>query len=92
MKLLFVFIILSLSNCGPSPMAIWLEEYQALLKQGIHFFATDPYSVEMQQVQSQISEKEAEVDGLLRSSSMQEQMNFLSKYYDMRVNFYYSVQ
>ena len=91
-KIFCFSIVILLSSCGPSPTVVWLEEYQALLTQGAHFFAVNPYSMEMQQIQSQIAEKEAEVDGLLRNSSMQEQMNFLSKYYDMRVNFYYAVQ
>ena len=91
-KLFCLSTVILLSNCGPSPTAVWLEEYQTLLTKGVQFFAVDPYSTEMQQIQSQIAEKEAEVDGLLRNTSMQEQMNFLSKYYDMRVNFYYAVQ
>ena len=91
-KVFYFSIVILLSSCGPPPTIVWLEEYQALLTQGAHFFAVNPYSMEMQQIQSQIAEKEAEVDGLLRNSSMQEQMNFLSKYYDMRVNFYYAVQ
>lgn len=91
-KLLIGFLLLSFVRCSPSVTDVWLEEYNALLKQGAEVFAIDPYSDEMKSIQYQISEKEAEVDGLLRRVSMQEQMNFLSRYYDMRVNFYYSVQ
>lgn len=92
MKLLLGFLLFFIVRCAPSATEVWLEEYGILLKRGSEIFAIDPYSEEMKQIQYQISEKEAEVDGLLRNSSMQEQMNFLSKYYDMRVNFYYSVQ
>lgn len=92
MKLLLGFLFFFIVHCAPSPTEVWLDEYGILLKRGTEVFAIDPYSDNMKQIQYQISEKEAEVDGLLRNASMQEQMNFLSKYYDMRVNFYYSVQ
>ncbi|MGL4677681.1 MAG: hypothetical protein ACRCWI_08495 [Brevinema sp.] len=88
----YLFLVFFLISCSPSPTEIWLEEYGILLQRGVESFVIDPYSEEIRQIQYQIAEKEAEVDGLLRNASMQEQMSFLSKYYDMRVNFYYSVQ
>ncbi|MGL5956761.1 MAG: hypothetical protein ACRC0X_09250 [Brevinema sp.] len=88
----YLLLMMFFISCGPSPTEIWLEEYGILLQKGVEAFVIDPYSEEIRQIQYQIAEKEAEVDGLLRNASMQEQMSFLSRYYDMRVNFYYSVQ
>ncbi len=92
MKREFLLIIFFLISCSPSPTEIWLEEYRVVLQKGADIFAKDPYSLELQEVQYEIAEKEAEVDGLLRNVSMQEKINFLSKYYDMRVNYYYSAK
>ncbi len=88
--LLFLSVLISCSSS--SPTETWLVEYGVLLQQGIEAYTINPTSNEMRNLQTKISEKEAEVDGLLRNVSMQEQINFLSRYYDMRVNFYYSVQ
>lgn len=89
---LIVFLFFVFSACVPSSSQLWLEEYEVLLQQGVQEFIQNPLSDEMRNVQYEIAEKEAEVDGLLRNISMQEQMNFLSRYYEMRVNFYYSIQ
>lgn len=85
------FLLLFVLACSPSPTESWLQEYKALLLQGANIFEKDPYSLKMEEIKVKIAEKEAEIDTLLRSSSTQEQMSFLSKYYDARVNFYYSI-
>ncbi len=88
-----LLLLLFLAGCNTtSPTEVWLVEYGVLLQQGAEIFTNNPYSEEMQAMQHKIAEKEAEVDGLLRNVSMQEKINFLSRYYDMRVNFYYAVQ
>lgn len=81
-----------MSGCSPSPIAIWLKEYESLLAQTTTIIAKDPHSPQLEILQSQISEKEAKINSLLRNSSMQEQMAFLSEYYDIRVKYYYASQ
>jgi len=87
-----LILTMILVGCSSSPTIIWLEEYESLLSNAVQMVARNPYSIELEILQSQISEKEAKIDSLLRYASMQEQMTFLSKYYDIRVKYYYATQ
>lgn len=91
-KIKFLGILLAVLSCGPSPTKIWLHEYEALLKEAVQVIASDSSSSHAERMRVRIAEKEAEINEILRSSSMQEQMSFLSDYYDMRVRFFYALQ
>ncbi|MGL4367358.1 MAG: hypothetical protein ACRCTQ_03660 [Brevinemataceae bacterium] len=80
-----------LTGCGPSPIALWLQEYEVLLMQASKLAEQAPFSSELDQTYQQIAQKETEIDALLQNSSVQDQMSFLSKYYDMRVRIYYRI-
>lgn len=91
-KVKFLGILLIVSSCGPSPTKVWLNEYEALLKEAIQIIAADSSSSQTERIRFRIAEKEAEINEILRSASMQDQMSFLSDYYDMRVRFFYALQ
>ncbi len=74
------------SSCSPSRSDMWLKEYSTLLQEGAKEFSADPYSKDTQHTHNLIAQKETEVDALLRTLPMQEQISFLSKYYELRLS------
>ena len=96
MKIRFaLFFLLPLFlSCVPSLSATeqWLQDYNVLLQENIRMIRLSPISPQADALQTKIAQKESEIEKLLQEVSRQEQIDFLARYYDMRVSFYYANQ
>ena len=92
MKKLVLCLGILLASCASSPTKVWLIEYEQILKEATSVIQEAPTSAEAEDMRLKLSEKEAEINGLLKNASMQDQMAFLSEYYDMRVKFFYQMK
>ncbi|MGL5255065.1 MAG: hypothetical protein ACRC9L_08765 [Brevinema sp.] len=92
MKKLVLCLGIFLAACGSSPTKVWLIEYEQLLKEATSIIQEAPSSPQAEEMRLKLSQKESEINGLLKNASMQDQMSFLSEYYDMRVKFFYQMK
>ncbi|MGL5722081.1 MAG: hypothetical protein ACRCY4_06765 [Brevinema sp.] len=92
MKKLVLCLGVLLAACGSSPTKVWLIEYEQLLKEATSVIEVSPTSTQAEEMRARLSQKEAEINGLLKNATMQDQMTFLSEYYDMRVKFFYQMK
>ena len=90
-KLVLCFGVL-FAACSSSPTKVWLVEYEQILKEATSVIQESPTSQQAEDMRLKLSQKEAEINGLLKNASMQDQMTFLSEYYDMRVKFFYQMK
>lgn len=92
MKYLALALFALCAACAPSPTRVWLSEYEGLLKDTVKAIADNPDSTNAERMRLRLSQKEEQINTLLKDSDTQEQMTFLSEYYDMRVKYFYQLQ
>lgn len=85
-----IFLFVSCAKNVVSSTDKWMKEYEILLQKISVFTNIEHNELSYQDIYDQLRSKESELDSLLNSLSMQDQLKFLSSYYDLKMKYSYN--